>query len=78
MQREKLYNLQTKVYCNYTFFIFKKWQNIVRPTFAITKTDRKEFGAFFKHNKYTNKISCSMSTVELFMLIFCLLKKIRD
>src|ERR1700722_16012200 len=46
MQREKLYNLQTKVYFNCILFVFKKKQNAVRPIFAVAKTDRTEFGVF--------------------------------
>ena len=46
MQREKLYNLQTKVYFNCILFVFKKEQNAVRPIFAVAKTDRTEFGVF--------------------------------
>ncbi len=37
MQREKLYNLHTKVYFNYIFFVSKKNQNSVQSIFAIVK-----------------------------------------
>ena len=37
MQREKLYNLQTKVYFNNILFVFKKMQKSVQPIFAIVK-----------------------------------------
>ncbi len=46
MEREKLYNLQTKFYFNCLIFVFEKNQNSVQPIFAVAKTDRTEFRVF--------------------------------
>jgi hypothetical protein len=46
MQREKLYNLHNKAYCNYEIFVFKKKQNSVRLIFAIAKAHLQSFAVF--------------------------------
>jgi hypothetical protein len=46
MQREKLYNLNSKAYCNYIAFGSKRKQNCVRLIFANAKTDRANFALF--------------------------------
>jgi hypothetical protein len=48
MQREKLYNLHNKAYCNYEIFVFKNNQNSVRLIFAIAKAHREKFCCFLK------------------------------
>ena len=51
MQREKLYNLQTKVYFNNIRFVFKKVQNSARSIFVVAKTDRIEFRVFLNNKR---------------------------
>jgi hypothetical protein len=46
MQREKLYNLQIKVYFNCILFVFKKSKTLSDQFFVVAKTDRTEFGVF--------------------------------
>jgi len=64
MQREKLYNLQRTVYFNCVRFVFKILCDQFSP---LRKLIAQNF-AFFKNKKYTIKINCSLSIVELFTL----------
>jgi hypothetical protein len=68
MQREKLYNLQIKVYFNCILFMFKNTPNSLRSVFTTAKIGRTAFCVFFENKKYTIKMNFSLYIVELFTL----------
>ncbi len=57
MQREKLYNLQSKTYFNCTLFVFKK-----------CKIMYDQFSSLRKIPYFMYKINCCLHIVELFTL----------
>ncbi len=90
MQREKLYNTQSKAYFGCVIFVFKKKQNCVRTIFAAVK------GSFFLHEgaipfflissfyhligftKYTTRCTMKSSTiytVKLILIVYFLFSK---
>jgi hypothetical protein len=68
MQREKPYNLQTKVYFNYILFVFKKETKRCATNFRRCENRSHRIWSVFEHKKYIIKINFNLYIIELFTL----------